>query len=175
MLKEARHAHDRMSERTNLSPGLVRVLERRYRGLQPGREYYAPIVRGSTTLGFAVFGVYAGRATVKTILSPHMTPRGERLKEFQVDKIAFNVGARDGMMKAAKLTVGQQALGVIGGIGGAGIGAMSGKKENRGRNALIGAAVGAGGGVALGPKAKALKPKATKKAPIIDVEWEDLK
>jgi hypothetical protein len=85
----------------------VNVLERKAKGLKPGAEYYMPLKRGQDTLGFAVFGVYRGRPTMKTVLAPHMTPRGKAMGDFQMktgDMIkegAFALGVADAMEKLA--------------------------------------------------------------------------
>ena len=109
MIKEARHAHERMTGRTSMPRHMVNVLERKAKGLKPGAEYYMPLKRGQDTLGFAVFGVYGGRPTMKTVLAPHMTPRGKAMKEFQVktgDMIKegglFAAGVTDARKKMAQ-------------------------------------------------------------------------
>lgn len=154
MIKEARHAHERITSRTNMPRHMVHVLERRAKGLKPGSEYYMPLRRGRDTLGYAVFGVYGGRPTMKTVLAPHMRPSGTEMGEFQVktsDMIKhgslFELGVRDAMEKQAGTARGA----IIGGALGAGtFGLFPYKKKVSLKQRLKNALVMGGTGALLG-------------------------
>lgn len=116
MNKTARHAHDRISARSGLPRHMVHVLERKARGIDPALEHYMPVKSGRDTLGYAVFGVYNGRPTMKTFLGPHMRPKGQAMKEFRVksaDMIKtgmFDLGVVDAMEKIALSEATMQAV-----------------------------------------------------------------
>lgn len=168
-----------MRERTGLSPGLVRVMERKFKGLPPGKEYFVPLQHGRNTVGYAVFGVYGGRPTMKTVLGPHMRPNGTELEGFQVKtgdmmKYAFELGAAAGMEKSAKYS---RLVGAgIGAAAGAGAGAAVGRKKNRRRNMAVGALLGAAGGYAAGGRRAGRAPKhdIAKERSALDKGWDDL-
>lgn len=86
--KEARHAHDRMEERTPYSRSLVELLEsrvkKRYPELPHG-EYFVPLQdRGKGDVqGYGVFRTFGKRErtrpTLVTILGNRMKPKGQQL------------------------------------------------------------------------------------------------
>lgn len=86
--KEARHAHDRMEERTPYDKSLVELLETRVRNRYPELphgEYFVPL-RGrgqSDVSGYGVFRTFGKhdktRPTLVTILGNRMKPKGNPL------------------------------------------------------------------------------------------------
>jgi hypothetical protein len=88
MDKEARHAHDRMEERTPYHRSLVDLLETRVRNRYPELphgEYFVPLSgRGSGGVeGYGVFRTFGKqektRPTLVTILGNRMKPKGSQL------------------------------------------------------------------------------------------------
>ena len=76
--KLAAHADDRLKERSLASPEQLSALRNRLKGMNllPEREYYHPFPEG----GYAVISPVGRRKkrkhVVKTVLAPHMNPRG---------------------------------------------------------------------------------------------------
>lgn len=86
--KEARHAHDRMEERTPYDRSLVDLLETRVKNRYPELphgEYFVPIQdRGKSEVqGYGVFRTFGKREktrpTLVTILGNRMKPKGQQL------------------------------------------------------------------------------------------------
>lgn len=78
--KFAAHAHDRMRERTPLSPRLVNVLQRNADQLNlQGQTFHIPLrVDGGRLVGYAQFRPVPDRPkpVLVTVLGPQMRPRG---------------------------------------------------------------------------------------------------
>ena len=86
--KDARHAHDRMEERTPYDKSLVELLESRVRNRYPELphgEYFVPLrERGKGEVeGYGVFRTFGKhektRPTLVTILGNRMKPKGNPL------------------------------------------------------------------------------------------------
>ena len=88
MDKDARHAHDRMEERTPYNRSLVELLETRVKSRYPTvphGEYFVPLQdRGSAEVrGYGVFRTFGKHdktsPTLVTILGNRMKPKGLQL------------------------------------------------------------------------------------------------
>ena len=103
--KTARHAHDRLTERTSLPRQTIDLLEKalkaKPRATMP-KEFHVPLLQGGNVRGYAAikrFGVN-GAPTISTVLAPHMSPSGKRLFQFDatqnrlMDKTAWYLGVR---------------------------------------------------------------------------------
>lgn len=86
--KIARHAHDRIKERTSLKPWVVNYLERKVnkkypRGLHG--QHYLPIRRGGQVRGFGIFRKFQDPKTkdhkmiMVTVYGSDMKPKGTQL------------------------------------------------------------------------------------------------
>jgi hypothetical protein len=79
-VKQARHALDRLAERTTLDPSVVGDLDAlaeriTRRGVEPG-HYYLPLPQDQGYAAFKTVGPRNDRLVLATILSKHMRPKG---------------------------------------------------------------------------------------------------
>jgi hypothetical protein len=91
-MKLARHADDRLAERTNLPLNTVNALEielRKQWAKTPDalpNKFHVPLYQHGNVKGYAAVSRFGSKPTITTVLSPHMQPSGKRMFAFDADE-----------------------------------------------------------------------------------------